>query len=97
MILLENLQPIITKKLNELNEFAKKNKKLVLKAASFSGEKLDVDKIKSLADLPTKDQLLGQIAGLLAAPMRNMASCLAGVPRNFVNCLVALKEQKENE
>jgi large subunit ribosomal protein L10 len=80
-----------------LVEFAKKNKKLVLKVASFAGEKLDLDKIKSLAELPTKDQILGQIAGLLASPMRNMAFCLAGVPRNFVNCLMALKEQKENE
>ena len=80
-----------------LVDYMKTNKQLVLKVASFEGNKIDLDKIKTLASLPSKDQLLGQIAGLFAAPMRNMVNCLAGVPRGFLNCLIAIKEQKEKE
>jgi len=80
-----------------LVKFMKKNKKLVLKSASFAGDKIDTGKIKALAALPSKEQILGQLAGLFIAPVRNMATCLAGVPRGFLNCLVALKEQKEKE
>lgn len=79
-----------------LVDYVKKNKSMVLKVASMAGDKFGLDKIKVLAELPSRDQMLGQIAGMMQAPVQNMMNCLVGVPRGFVNCLNALKEQKES-
>jgi large subunit ribosomal protein L10 len=80
-----------------LFNFIKDHEKFSLKAASFNGKKVGVDTLKTLASLPSRQELLTKVAFMFAAPMKNMATCLAAVPRNFANCLVALKEQKENK
>ena len=50
-----------------LKEFAKSNENLVLKGGVLDGAVLSADDIKALAELPSRDVLLAQIAGLLQA------------------------------
>ena len=58
------------------------------------GKPLSMKDLSALADLPSRDVLLAQIAGLLASPLRTMAGLLKAVPQNFAYGLSALIESK---
>ncbi|MGB1504358.1 MAG: 50S ribosomal protein L10 [Acidimicrobiales bacterium] len=76
-----------------LKEFAKGNDKLVLKGGVLDGVVLSADDIKALAELPSREVLLSQIAGLLQAPLAEFVSLLDAVPREFSYALQALIEK----
>ena len=73
-----------------LKEFAKTNENLVLKGGVLDGAVLSADDIKALAELPSREVLLSQIAGLLQAPLAEFASLLDAVPRDFAYAVQAL-------
>ena len=52
-----------------LSDFAKTNDKLVIKGGAYGGKALDVNGVKALASVPSKEVLLSQIAGLLLSPV----------------------------
>jgi large subunit ribosomal protein L10 len=62
-----------------LSDFAKKNDKLSLKAGIVEGRVVDVDQIKALADLPSREGLLSMLLSVLQAPMRNFALAVKAV------------------
>jgi len=53
--------------------------------------------VKSLAQLPTKEVLLGQVAGMLQAPMRGLVTVLSGPLRNLAYATEAVRKQKAGE
>lgn len=60
-------------------DFAKTNDKLVIKAGAYAGKALDVNGVKSLASIPSKEVLLAQLCGLLNAPISGFARVLFAV------------------
>jgi len=54
-------------------DFAKTNDKLVIKGGAYSGKALDVNGVKALANIPSREVLLSQIAMLLQSPIASMA------------------------
>jgi large subunit ribosomal protein L10 len=60
-------------------DFAKSNDKLVIKAGAYAGKVLDVNGVKALAAIPSKEVLLSQIAGLLKSPVQRTAAVLAAL------------------
>ncbi|WIT13966.1 50S ribosomal protein L10 [Paucibacter sediminis] len=60
-------------------DFAKTNDKLVIKGGAYSGKALDVNGIKALASIPSKEVLLSQVAGLLMSPVQRTAAVLAAL------------------
>jgi large subunit ribosomal protein L10 len=60
-------------------DFAKSNDKLVIKAGAYAGKALDVNGVKSLASIPSKEVLLAQICGLLQSPISGFARVLAAI------------------
>ena len=62
-----------------LNDFAKTNDKLILKAGSYSGKLLDAAGVKALATIPSKEVLLAQFLGLLQSPISGLARVLVAV------------------
>ena len=56
---------------------------------------IDASQLTRLATLPSRDVLLGKIAGGMAAPLSGMANVLAGNLRAFVNVLGAVADQKK--
>ncbi|MCM3570055.1 50S ribosomal protein L10 [Neobacillus mesonae] len=56
-----------------LNEFAKKNEALELKAGVIEGNIATVEEIKALAELPSREGLLSMLLSVLQAPIRNLA------------------------
>ncbi len=60
-------------------DFAKGNDKLVIKAGVYAGRALDVDGVKQLASIPSREVLIAQVAGLLKSPIQRLAGVLAAV------------------
>ncbi len=75
-----------------LRDFARTNPALVVKGGVLGESVLSGDDVKALADLPSRDQLLAELAGLFAAPAQQFASLLDAVPRSFSYALNALIE-----
>ena len=50
--------------------------------------------VKAIAELPTKDQLLGQIAGLISGFARDIAVCVNGVSSGLARSIQQVSEQK---
>ncbi len=60
-------------------DFAKTNDKLVIRGGAFAGKALDVNGVKQLASIPSKEVLLGQLVGLLQSPISRTARVLAAL------------------
>ena len=60
-------------------DFAKTNDKLVIKGGAYGGKALDVNGVKALASVPSKEVLLSQLAGLLKSPVQRTAAVLAAL------------------
>jgi large subunit ribosomal protein L10 len=78
-----------------LTEFAKDNEKLEIKIGVMDGKTLDLSDIKSLSDLPSRDQLLATVLSAMNAVPTSLVTALSDVPRRLVNVLQAIKDQKE--
>jgi large subunit ribosomal protein L10 len=78
-----------------LTQFAKDNKKLEIKVGVLNGKVLDVQAIKALASLPSREVLLAQFLATLNAVPGSFVRTLAEIPRSLVNVLTAIKDQKE--
>jgi len=79
-----------------LADFAKEFEALEIRTAIMDGKVLSADDVAALAKLPSKDQLLGQLCGVLVAVPTGFVRALNGVSSNLVYALQAIKEQKEN-
>ena len=60
-------------------DFAKTNDKLVLRAGAMGGKVLDVNGVKQLASIPSKEVLLAQLLGLMQSPISRTARVLAAL------------------
>jgi large subunit ribosomal protein L10 len=60
-------------------EFAKTNKKIEIVGGTYAGKFMDANAVKALAAIPSREVLLGQLAGLLKSPVQRIASVLAAV------------------
>jgi large subunit ribosomal protein L10 len=80
-----------------LKDFGKGVQAISMVGGVLDGEVVNQDKLQALADLPSREQLLAQIAGLFASPMSNMAALFNALPQNMVGLIDALKEKKEQE
>jgi len=72
-----------------LGEYTKRSK-LLTPAFGYLGEnKIDGDRIKQLADLPNREQLLGQVTGTMIGVLRGFMTVLGGSARDFTYLLNA--------
>ena len=79
-----------------LTEFIKKLKKQTeIKSGLLNGKVITVAGSQSLADLPSREQLMAQLAGTLNAPITGFARSLSGIISKLGYALNAVKEQKE--
>jgi large subunit ribosomal protein L10 len=62
-----------------MNDFAKGNDKLVLRAGAYNGKALDKAGVATLANIPTKEVLLAQLLGLMQSPISRFARVLAAI------------------
>ena len=77
-----------------LRDYSRTNANLVLKGGVLGSKALSADETRALADLPSREVLLAQLAGALQAPMATFAGLLQALPRNMAYGLKALIDQK---
>lgn len=78
-----------------LTEAIRKYRKIEFKTGVVDGKVIDVDGIKALADLPSREELLAKLLGSMNAPIANLVGVLTGPVRALTYALNAIKEQKE--
>lgn len=78
-----------------LVDFAKTHKQLMIKGGVLENKVLDAESIKTLAELPSREVLLGQVLAGMQGPLSGMANVLQGPLRKFVYALEALKKERE--
>jgi len=77
-----------------LRDYSRTNTHLVLKGGVLGSKALTADETRALADLPSREVLLAQLAGALQAPLVKMAGLLQALPRNMAYGLKALVDQR---
>lgn len=78
-----------------ISGFIKANRMLAIKAGLVEGKVISDAGVQSLADLPSREVLLAQVVGGIAAPLSGFVNVLQGPMRKLVYALEAIREQKE--
>jgi large subunit ribosomal protein L10 len=69
-------------------------KSVVVRGGVIRGRRIDADAVTRLAELPSREVLLAQLAGAIAAPLGTMAGLFSAPLRNLGNGLSQLAEQR---
>ncbi|MFM8761952.1 MAG: 50S ribosomal protein L10 [Solirubrobacterales bacterium] len=80
-----------------ISTFNKETELLEFKGGMMDGEALEIDQIKAIAKLPSRDVLYGQLVGLVAAPIGGMVRGLGRMVGGLAIALAQLQEQKASE
>ncbi|WP_417069443.1 50S ribosomal protein L10 [Niveibacterium terrae] len=64
-----------------LNDFAKTNDKLKLKAGCYAGKVLDQAGVQALASIPSREELLAKLLGVMKAPVSGFAVALGALAK----------------
>ena len=91
-LVLAGTDPIAAAKV--LTDFAKEFEKPAIKAGLVDGRTVTPAQVKRLAGLPSREQLLGQLAGALQAPLAQFAGAMNGLLFQVVGALEALRSQR---
>ncbi len=78
-----------------LKEFTKKYKKPEFKGALIDGEYYGPDKLEALAAMKSKDEVIGDIIGLLLSPITNVIGAINAQGSNIVGALKTIAEKGE--
>jgi large subunit ribosomal protein L10 len=77
-----------------LKDFIKENEKPVIKIGALQGQLLSRTDVESLAALPSREILLGQAVGTIAAPMSQLVGVLQQKVASVVYVLQAYTDKK---
>ena len=78
-----------------LRNFAKDNPLLVIKGGYFDGKSLTPEEVNKLADLESRETLLGKLAGAFKASMFGAAYMFTAPASKAVRTVDALREKQE--
>jgi large subunit ribosomal protein L10 len=77
-----------------VKDFAKGHDKLVATLVSLGGQVLSAGELDRVASLPTREQALSMLLGVLKAPMTKLVRTLAEPPAKLARTLAAVRDQK---
>jgi large subunit ribosomal protein L10 len=80
-----------------ISSFGKEHEILAFKGGFMGELSLDEEKFKSIARLPAREVLDGQLAGVVASPLTGLVRGLGSMVSGLANQLQQLQEQKEKE
>jgi len=75
--------------------FIKENEALVVKGLGVSGEFVDANQLKRIANLPTKDQAISMLMALMLAPTEKLVRTLNEVPTKLTRVVAAIRDQQQ--
>jgi large subunit ribosomal protein L10 len=80
-----------------LRDYSRTNPLLLIKGGVLGEKIIGPQETAALAELPSREVLLAQLAGAIAAPMQQFAALLKALPQNLAYGLAALREKKAAE
>ena len=87
--------PVAPSKL--LSKFAKQYDKLEIKAGVVEGKVIDIEGVKSIANLPSREELVAKVVCGLSGPLYGLVNVLNANIRGLVVALNAIAEKKQAE
>jgi len=85
--------PEVTAKI--VSNFSKEHEALKIKGGILNGEVIPATTIKTLASLPSREELLAKLTGSLNAPIYRLVNVLSNPIRGFVNVLNQIAQSKK--
>ena len=79
-----------------VRDYRRANQKLKVRLVAFGGKLVDPADIDNLANLPTYDEAVARLMGVLKAPVTKLARTLAEPHARVVRALDAIRRQKES-
>ena len=76
-------------------DFVKDNDKLIVKSIALGDKLMDASQLDTLAKMPTRDQALGMLAGVMQAPVSKFVRTVAEPTNKLVRVLAAVGESKQ--
>lgn len=80
-----------------IKKFAVENELPRVKAGRLGKTPLGADEVKALADLPSREALIAQIVGLIAAPLTQLVGVMNQKVCSLLYVLKAIEETKANK
>jgi len=77
-----------------VKDFAKGHEKLVATLVSLGGQVLPGKELEKVASLPTREQALSMLLGVLKAPIQKLARTLAEPPAKLARTVAAIRDRK---
>lgn len=87
--------PVAAAKL--LVQFSKDHEGFVLQGGVLAGQVMDAKELKGLAELPSRQALLSQLAGVMQSPLRGLAFVMSAPIRGLAIALAAVAKKKEEQ
>ena len=78
-----------------VKDFAKGNDKLIATLVSLGGQVLPGGELEKVASLPTREQALSMLLGVLKAPIQKLVGTLAAPGNKLVRTVAAVRDQKQ--
>src|SRR5262252_7760068 len=78
-----------------LNEFAKANEQLVIRAGAMENAVISAKEVTTLATMPSREELIAKLLGTMQAPIAQFARTLNEVPARFVRTLAAVRDKQQ--
>lgn len=80
-----------------LQEFAKGNEKLVIRAGAMANLVMSPKEVADLARMPSRQELLATLMATMQAPLAKLVRTLNEVPGKFARTVAAVRDQKEKQ
>jgi len=76
-------------------DFVKDNSKLIVKSIALGDKLMDASQLEMLAKMPTRDQALGMLAGVIQAPISKFVRTVAEPTNKLARVLAAVRDTKQ--
>lgn len=78
-----------------VKNFAKDNENLEIKGGLLEGAEVNAAEVEAIASLPSREQLFGQLAGLINGFARRLAVAINDMPSGLARAVNQVAEQKD--
>jgi large subunit ribosomal protein L10 len=76
-----------------VDAYSQDNQKLVILGGAMGGTTLDVDGVRAVAKMPSRDELIASIAGCIGAPAANIAGAIGAPAANIASILSTIEDR----
>jgi len=93
MVLAYSEDPVTAAKV--VQAYARDNKKLEVVGGAMGETVLDTAGVKAVAAMPSREELIATIAGIIGAPAGNLVAAITSPAANIAGCLATIAEADE--